>query len=267
MTTTNLGNQLNQITCNARHALFDQGELAQLSYGALDTAARVMQQSDEEVVTISFPVGWKPDKTAIESAREYRKDELLRRYQFLAFHQLSVNGLVQLVTIVEAMLGDAIRAIVQRYPQKLGAKRTIKLQTVLEAQSIDEVHLRATDALVNELSYKSPAEFIDFFDAIASVNLMECPAFQRYLEIKASRDIFIHNMGTANATYERKAGAHARVRDGMRLPADTAYFLESYEWSLQLTEWLEKQFHEHWHSSEREDRDKQQIEMELPSGD
>lgn len=94
--------------------MFDQGELAQFTYGAFDIAARSMQKMEEEEVEVTFPVGYKPDRTAMSSTRKYRKEQLLSKYQFLAYHQLSVNALVQLVTIVETMLGDVLRAVVVR---------------------------------------------------------------------------------------------------------------------------------------------------------
>ncbi len=256
MTAENLGNQLNRIVGATQGALFNHGELAQLTYGAFDIAARSMQASEQEEIEVTFPIGYRPNKTAIESTRKYRKDELLGRYQYLAFHQLAVNGLVQMVTLVEAMLGDVIRAVVMRYPQKLGAKRNVTLQTVLEASSIEEIHFRAVDILLNELFYKSPAEFADSAKGILSVNLLECPAFHKYVEIKASRDIYIHNRGIANDIYVRKAGTHARVQAGVELPANIQYFLESYEASLQMVEWVEKELHQHWHSSEFEERQK-----------
>ena len=87
MNLPNLGNALFQLVKTARHALFDQGELAQL------------------------------------------------------------------LTITEALLGDLVRAVVVRHPQKLSGKRTIQLQAVIEAQSLEEVHMRATDALLNDLSH------------------------------------------------------------------------------------------------------------------
>src|SRR5690606_24248426 len=87
--------------------------------------------------------------------------------------------------------------------------------------------------------------------------------FHRYIEVKASRDIFIHNQGVANEIYARKAGSHARVTPGMLLPADAAYFLESYESCLRVSEWLEQELHDHWHSSDFEDRRRAQIEMQL----
>ncbi len=253
MGTPNLGNQLNQIVRNARFAMFEQGELAQLTYGAFDIAARGMQESQQDEIEVSFPVGYQADRTAIPSTRTYRKEQLLTKYQFLAFHQLSVNALVQLVTLVETMLGDVVRAVVVRYPQKLGAKRSLSIQEVLESTTLEEVHLRATDALLNELAYKSPAEFADSVQPLLSVNLLECPAFHRYVEVKATRDI-IHNRGVANDVYVRKSGSHARVKAGTALPADIQYFLESYECCLQIADWLEIELHGHWHSSDYEDR-------------
>lgn len=263
MSTSNLGNQLNQIVKLARAAMFDQGELAQLTYGAFDIAASSMQAMEQDEIEVTFPVGYNPDKTAMPSTRTYRKEQLLAKYQFLAFHQLTVNALVQLVTLVETMLGDVVRAVVARYPQKLGGKRTLSIQSVLEATSLEEVHLRATDALLNELSYKTPGEFAESMQTLLSVNLLECPAFHRYMEIKATRDIFVHNRGIANDIYLRKAGSHARVKVGMVLPADIQYFLECYEHCLQVADWLEEQLHNHWHSSEYEDRRSPQIEIPL----
>lgn len=57
--------------------MFDQGELAQLTYGAFDIAARSMQTSYKEEIAVTFPVGTKPDKTAMEGTRTCRKGQLL----------------------------------------------------------------------------------------------------------------------------------------------------------------------------------------------
>ena len=264
MTITNIGDQLNRLTADAKHALFKQAELAELSYGALDIAVRTVQNNENDEITLTYPVGWRADRQPIQSSWTYKKAELIDRYQFLAFHQLAVNGLFQLVAITEAFLGDVVRALICKYPQKLGGKRSIALQAVLESNSIEEIHLRATDSLLNELSYKSPAEFADSLQSLLSLNLLECPAFHKYMEIKASRDIFIHNRGIANDVYVRKAGTHQRVNAGMNLPIDLQYFMESYEVSLQLNEWLEKQLHSRWHSTDFESRQSPQIEMDLP---
>jgi len=173
MTSLTLGNQLYRLVTTAKIALFNQGELAQLTYGALDVVASNVQSSELEPIEISFPIGYRPDKTAIISSIKYSKEDLLNRYQFLAFQQLPINGIAQLVTIIEALLGDILRSVVIRYPQKLNGKRTIPLHIVLEAQSIEEMHLKATDSLLNELSYKSPAEFAGALEELLSINVLQ----------------------------------------------------------------------------------------------
>lgn len=105
-----------------------------------------MHDSDEEEIEVTFPIGWRADKQAVQTMRKYQKEQLLGRYQFLAFQQLSINGLVQLVTIIEAMFGDVVRSVVMKYSKKLGGKRTVSLETVLEAASIQELQLQAADA-------------------------------------------------------------------------------------------------------------------------
>ncbi|HWL53639.1 MAG TPA: hypothetical protein VNQ90_14470 [Chthoniobacteraceae bacterium] len=263
MLNSNLGNVLNQIVNFARTAIFEQGELNQLTNWAFDIAVNNVHEMEYSEINVTFPVGFNPDKTTINNTRTYNKEQLLLKYQFLAFNQLALNSLMQLVTIVEAMLSDIVRVVVARYPQKLGAKRNISIQSILEATSLEEVHLRATDALLNDLSYKSPTELAESMKQLLSLNLLECPAFHSYVEIKATRDIFVHNRGIANDVYMRKAGSHARVKPHMSLPVNTHYFLESYEHCIQVTEWLEEQLHEHWHSSEYEHRKTPQPELPL----
>ena len=193
-------------------------------------------------------------KQAIAYTRKYKKEELNARYNFLANAQLGINGVYRLVTIIEAMLGDLIRAIVMKYPDKLGSKRSVSTGIILAASSLEEIHLHAVDLLLVDLSYKSPHDFAKDALNLMSVNLLECPAYHRYTETKATRDIHIHNGGIANEVYVTKAGSHARVLPGNALPVDAVYFLESYEFCLQLSEWIEKKLHDVWPSSEYEAR-------------
>ena len=85
------------------------------------------------------------------------------------------------------------------------------------------------NSILNDLSYKSPTEFGKEAADIVSVNLLECSAYHQYIEMKATRDVFVHNDGVANEIYVRKAGSHARVRSGVALPINQVYFLECYE--------------------------------------
>jgi hypothetical protein len=48
-------------------------------------------------------------------------------------------------------------------------------------------------------------------------------------EIKASRDILVHNKGIANGAYVSKSGSRARVRDGEMVRISEKYHRESWE--------------------------------------
>ncbi len=249
MSESNFGNRLNQIVEWAIGALFNQGVLAQLSYNAFDHIATAYKSTTQEEIELSYPVGYSPSKSPILHKIKYKKEELIAKFAFLSNNQLSINGIYQLVTIVEAMLGDVIRSVILKYPKKLGNKRKISSEVVLSASSITEIHHHAINTILNELSYKSPKDFAESIKNLISINFLECPAFHKYIEIKATRDIYIHNRGVANEIYYTKAGSHVRVKPGQNLPVDTIYFLESYEACIQLSEWLEAKLHDIWPSS------------------
>lgn len=264
MTTTNLGNDINRIVRGAFGSLIDQSELVQLTFGAFDIAFQKVNSDPQEQIQLTFPIGWSADNVPMHHTKTYSKQELLSRYRFLGFNQLAINAIVQLVTIVEAMCNDLLRAIVAKYPGKLGANRKLSLGAVLASSSIEVVHGHAIDTLLNELAYKSPKEYAEAVQELIGINLMECTAFQKYVEIKATRDVYIHNSGVANDIYARKADVHARVKPKNKLPVGLQYFLASFEQCAQLTEWLEQQLHEKWHSSDFAQREEDQKAERTP---
>ncbi len=254
MSKRNIGNRINGLLRNALVAILTQGQIAQLSYSAIDVMIKKINEEDNPEYNLSYPVGCKPDKTPMFGNRTYSKDEIISQYTELTNSQIAVNGIYQLVTILEAALSDFLREVILTYPQKIGKKRDIKSNMVLSCTSIEELHLKIVDEIVHKLSFASPKDFAEECKSFFSINMLECPAFHKYLEIKATRDIYIHNLGVANEKYIVKADSHARVKSGQRLPVNIAYFLESYEYTLQLIEWLEIRAHETWHSSEFEER-------------
>lgn len=49
-------------------------------------------------------------------------------------------------------------------------------------------------------------------------------AFRKFIDIKESRDVIIHNGDVANAIYLKKSGGHARAQNGGKLVVDEKYF-------------------------------------------
>lgn len=254
MSADNFGNSINQLLRSAVYALFSQGELIQLTYTAYDQMVAKIQGEDLESYELKYPIGYNADRTPMLGNRTYAKEELIGQYSALANNQLSLNGIYQLVTIVEAVLGDLLRQVIRKYPKKIGGKRSIPSSMVLSCSSIEELQMKTIDSILNELSYKSPREFAKECQGFLSVNMLECPSFHKFIELKATRDIYIHNLGIVNELYISKSESHSRASLGERLVVDTAYFLESYEATLQLMEWLENELHEIWPSSDLEAR-------------
>ncbi len=263
MTNTNTGNAINQRVNNALLSLFEEGQEWQLTYSSYDEMAKRIQSDEDDVFTLSYPIGFRPDKTSMLGNRQYTEEELLKRISDLANEKLALNGIYQLITIIEALLGDLVRLIIIKFPKKIGNKRSIKSIDILNCNSIEDLHAKTANVILNELSYKSPKDFAEESKKFISVNLLECPSFHKYIEIKATRDIHIHNLGIVNELYIAKSSTHVRAPLDQYLPVNNTYYLESYEACLQLVEWLERELHEIWPSSEFEDRKSQKKAKEL----
>ena len=151
-----------------------------------------------------------------------------------------------MVTIVESLLNDILRLILSEYPSKIASKRKVDLGLVLEAVSIEEMKLNVVDSILNDMAYKSPRDYAGEFEKYTGVRLLESPPFHRFIELKATRDIHIHNSGIANQVYLAKAGTSSRVRLGEYVVVDLRYFLESYEQCLRLVEVLQAELDKIW---------------------
>ena len=242
------GDTLYRKVDSQRFQLFIQGELAELTYQSYQLSISTVADGESDTFEITFPVGYKADNTSISSTRTYTKEDLISRYEHICFSQLPINGIYQLVTIIEVLLVDILRGILLEFPNKIPSKRKIDAELVLEAGSLDEVKNSIINSLINELNYKSPREFAEEFEKYTGIKLLEQPAFHKYIELKATRDVYIHNSGVANSIYLTKAGTLSRVRIDEFLPVTIQYFLESYECCLQLTEVLELLLNKIWPS-------------------
>lgn len=244
------GDKLFAIVDYQKHLLFVQGELAELTYQAFMQYIQIITNGEQETIDVTFPVGYRPDKTAIHNTNTYPKADLISRYEHLGLTQLPINAIYQLITTIETLLGNVIRAVLNEFPAKIPNKRKVDAEMILESSSLEVVKHKIIDSILNELNYKSPRDFAVEFNNFIGINLLEKPVYHRYIELKATRDIYIHNAGVANEVYLAKSDTLARVRNGEVLPVTIQYFLESYEYCLQLTEVLEQGLHKVWPSSD-----------------
>jgi hypothetical protein len=244
------GDKLYNRTNEALDDVFEQGTIAQLTFQAFNKYIDLIKNSKVESIKIKTPIGYGADGKSLRHTNEYSKNELIESYEFLGSTQLPINGIYQLVTIVEALLCDIIRMILIQFPNKIPNKRKLDFELVLEANSLQEIKFSIVNIVINELSYKSPKEFAEEFEKYVGINLFESPAFHRYIELKATRDIYIHNQGIANEIYLSKSATLARVGKDEELPVNISYFMNSYESCIQIIELLESSLNKIWPSIE-----------------
>ncbi|MET1260044.1 hypothetical protein ABV409_11900 [Flagellimonas sp. DF-77] len=244
------GDRLNEMINDTRGVLFLQGEMAQLTYISYEKFIESINSDESETIPITYPIGLRPDNTLINRTRDYTKQELIERYQLLALDKLPIDGILKLVTLMETLLNDILRKILIEYPSKIPNKRKIDVEKALNATSLEEIKLYIVDNILNDIAYKSPKDYADEFNTYVGVNLLENPIFHKYIELKATRDIHIHNNGIANEIYRAKSGVMARINTDAFLPVTVQYFLQSYECCLQLNELIEVELDKIWPSQE-----------------
>jgi hypothetical protein len=132
------------------------------------------------------------------------------------------------VSLFEDFFFDLLRHWLAAYPANL-SRRQVDFGTVLKSPDQAALVLAVVDKELNELRCERVADWFGYLERLAKLG---CPTFDevaRIAEIKASRDILVHNKGIANATYLSKAGSRARYRDGDRLELLDRYHRESWE--------------------------------------
>jgi hypothetical protein len=243
-----LGDRIYFSLSHWKNFLFKVGESSQLTYNAMDSHVLSIQQNPDIHISVNYPLGQRPDGSAITGTKVYEKEQLVEEYINLVGYSLPVNAIYNLVIAVEAAIEDATRVILTEFPTKLKSDKKIAASTAFEAKTIEDLRASTVSEILAELAYKSPKDLANTLQIVFSFPLLEIPQYHRYAEVKATRDIHMHNRGIANDTYRRKADTMARVQSGEWLPVTLGYFLESHEHCLKLIEVLAERFDKVWPS-------------------
>jgi hypothetical protein len=160
-----------------------------------------------------------------------RKDiELMEIYERFISRELYENLIVTAISQFESMLFEVVKLIINAYPQKLTLSvhgvdmdRNVSLEVLLRSGSLEEVFTDVIGKRINAISHARPQAYLDYLNGIAGITTSDT-AFLDYIEIKASRDIIIHNAGIVNDVYLQKAGERARGQLNKKLVIDGDYF-------------------------------------------
>lgn len=154
--------------------------------------------------------------------------ELANKSRSYVTGQLAEATFQQFVSIFENAFVDLLRLWLIVHPQSLGGKE-LSFKTVLDAPDKDAITLHVVNKELNELAFKRPKDWFDYLDKRVIIGCPTEKEIDRIGEIKASRDILVHNRGIVNKIYLAKAGDFARFADGQKLDIPEHYHREAWE--------------------------------------
>src|SRR6266436_724257 len=153
------------------------------------------------------------------------------------YDQMLVTG----VAVTEDYLQGVLRTIFKWFPEKLNlsvdgkqAEKNIGLALIIKSATVDEILDTVIEKQLLAVFYGPPERYFDYVESILSIKI-EQELRASLAEIKATRDIIVHNSGIANEVYISKAGTEARGSVGERLKTDTAYFKAAIHTMKRLT--------------------------------
>jgi len=163
----------------------------------------------------------------IEQALE--RIEKIRQRKMNNADSIILEGLFALgVSSVENSLSDTLRILFSHIPEKLD----IKTEQISKKQLIDGNPLdQAIENKVNSIGYKNLPDILMYFTKITGIdeNIVSEVELNSLTEIKATRNLLIHNNLILNSFYIGSAGPNKRRSQGSngRLIIDQEYLYQS----------------------------------------
>lgn len=133
-----------------------------------------------------------------------------------------------LVSAFENYLIEMLVLTLTNFPKKI-AKETIDMDKLIELTK-EEIILYKANEYINKIMYKSPKDYLKSLSSLLSLNEQDIASdFNHYIEIKARRDLGVHNNWRKNEIYERKvAEAGIKTPNVETLMPDLYYFKDSF---------------------------------------
>lgn len=156
---------------------------------------------------------------------------LLRTYEAGYLQEVALQTLV---ARFEYFFFDLLRLLLLNLPSRLRQDRKVDVRYVVEAASREALLSRIASEELNQLKYASPSEWFAYLDRLVHHEVAENDV-AAFAELKATRDLLVHNEGIVNFVYLRKAGGLARAGEKERIQVDSQYFLSSWQLVVRLT--------------------------------
>ena len=179
-----------------------------------------------------------PLRTAADILQRLRDDVATARPS----ETLLQGALVMAMAAVESALTESLEYYLRNFPQKISSGKSLSVDAL--PSNTAELLAAAAHREVVALGYKSFPDFLKGYAAAVSIELgtLSTENLESVQEVKATRNLVLHNGLRANAIYLEQAGP-ARRADyvGDKVKVDPAYVMISIETLLSFVTRLEAQ--------------------------
>lgn len=131
------------------------------------------------------------------------------------------------VSIFESWLFDLLRHLLSD-KNRLNKNRKIEVVEITNSSSLEDLLSKVIESELNEIKYKKPTDWFTYLNKFVDINLPTTEEIEKISEIKASRDVLVHNEGISNSKYIEKSGKFTRAPEGKELCFDHNYVYESW---------------------------------------
>ncbi|HUT12980.1 MAG TPA: hypothetical protein VMY42_20965 [Thermoguttaceae bacterium] len=132
------------------------------------------------------------------------------------------------VSLFEDFVFGFLRAWLIEDPRSL-SKKQLTFGTVLESSDRIEIVRTVVERELVDLAYDRVDAWFKYLEKTAKLGCPTQGQIEQLAEIKASRDVLVHNRGAANAKYVEKSKGFARFREGETLEIPEQYHRESWQ--------------------------------------
>jgi len=103
--------------------------------------------------------------------------------------------------------------------------KTVTVNEIIDRRTRKELIESLIEKELISLFYAKPSAQFEYIEKVVDV-VLDDSLKRKWLEIKATRDLIVHNSGMVNKLYLKKAGVEARASEGDKILVDKEY-LES----------------------------------------
>lgn len=141
---------------------------------------------------------------------------------------LAETCIERLVAIYELYLFDLMKAVYTEYPLKLSSKKQITVGQALTATNKEELLYLVIANELNEIKYQSMDNWHEHLAKLFGIQQIPETLSDTLIELKASRDLIVHNESIINEIYLSKSKKVARGKIGERIDCSGGYFQQSW---------------------------------------